>query len=141
VENAQQKNIAKLKHAYRLWNETRGGSVDEWTKLFTEDIVIHPPGGYDAGSGFFREFKGRDAANAYFSELGDCWEMIHFTPEQFIAEGDLVVVLSRVAFRCKSTGKTAASMKADFFLFRNGAIAEFRDFFDTACVLAAQGDD
>ncbi len=58
-----------------------------------------------------------------------------------IADGDRVVVLSRVSFRNKLTGKTATSHKADFFRFRDGSVSEYRDFFDTAGALAAQAAD
>lgn len=134
-------NVAKLQQAYQLWNETRGASVDEWTKLFADDILVHPPGGHDAGSGFFQKCCGKVATDGYFSSLAESWELVYFIPEEFIAEGDRVVVLSRVAFRSRATGKTIESNKADFFRFRDGAIAEFRDFFDTAGVLAAQTPD
>jgi ketosteroid isomerase-like protein len=134
-------NIANLQRAYQLWNDTRGGSVDEWKKLLSDDDEVHPPGGLDAGSGFFQKCCGKVAADAYFSSLAADWELIYFIPEEFIAEGDRVVVLSRAAFRSRATGKTAESYKADVFRFRDGAIAEFRDFFDTAGVLAAQAAD
>ncbi|MDR3623301.1 MAG: nuclear transport factor 2 family protein [Paludisphaera borealis] len=140
MEDVQQ-NIAKLRQAYQLWNDTRGGSVSEWMNLFADDVVLHPPGGHDAGTGFFQGCKGKVAANAYFSALGDSWELIYFLPEEFIADGERVVVLSQVAFRSKATGKTAASHKADVFRFRDGAVAEYRDFFDTAGALAAQRED
>lgn len=137
----REQNIAKLRRAYQLWNDTRGGSVDEWTKLFADDVVLHPPGGLDAGSGFFQKCCGKVATDAYFSSLAAEWELVYFIPEEFIADGDRVVVLSRVAFRSRVTGKTAESYKADVYRFRDGAIAEFRDFFDTAGALAAQAAD
>ena len=69
------------------------------------------------------------------------WELIHFTPEEFIADGDRVVVLSSVAFRFRATGKVAESPKADVFRFRDGKIVEFFEFFDTARAFAATRAD
>jgi ketosteroid isomerase-like protein len=140
VEDTKQ-NVARLQRAYQLWNETRGGSVDHWMDLMSDDVVIHPPGGLDAGSGFFRKYHGKADAFAYFSALADSWEMVHFTPEEFIGDGGRVVVLSRAAFRHLKTGKVADSLKADVFLFRDGVIVEYRDFFDTACAMAAQTEE
>jgi ketosteroid isomerase-like protein len=140
VEDTKQ-NIARLQEAYRLWDETRGGSVDHWMDMLADDVVIQPPGGLDVGSGFFRKYEGKNDALAYFSALADSWEMVHFTPEEYIGDGVRVVVLSRVAFRSVKTGKVAESRKADLFRFRDGAIVEYRDFFDTACLMAAQTED
>jgi len=140
VEDTKE-NIARLQRAYQLWNDTRGGSVDHWMGLMADDVVIHPPGGLDVGSGFFRKYEGKADAFAYFTGMADSWEMVHFTPEEFIGDGQRVVVLSRAAFRHLKTGKVADSLKADVFLFRDGAIVEYRDFFDTACAMAAQSED
>ncbi|MDR3623302.1 MAG: nuclear transport factor 2 family protein [Paludisphaera borealis] len=140
MEDVQQ-NIAKLRQAYQLWSDTRGGSADEWLKLFADDVVIPPPGGINVGVGFFKHYRGKSEADDYFSALADSWEVVYFTPEEFIGDGERVVVLSRVAMRCRATGKVAESPKADVFRFRDGAIIEFREFFNTACAVDAEHED
>jgi ketosteroid isomerase-like protein len=78
------------------------------------------------------------AAAAYLAGLVADWELVHFTPHEFIAAGDRVVVLSAVAFRHRGTGKVAESPKADVFRVRGGRVVEF---FDTARALAATRPD
>ena len=61
--------------------------------------------------------------------------------ENPIAQDDRVVVVSRVAFKSRITGKVAQSPKADIFRFRDGKIVEFIEFFDTAAAAAATQSD
>ncbi|HEX4609481.1 MAG TPA: nuclear transport factor 2 family protein, partial [Urbifossiella sp.] len=79
---------------------------------------------------------GKAGAERYFAGLAAEWEMVRFTPTEFIAQGDRVVVLSDVAFCYRPTGKVAESPKADVFRFRDGRIVEFFEFLDTAAAHA-----
>ncbi len=127
--------IGKLRRAYQIWDETKGGSAAEWLALMADDVVLRGPSG--TGLEFASGCAGKDAARAYFTGLAAEWEMVHFTPEEFIAQGDRVVVLSRVAFRSLRTGKVAESPKADVFRFRDGQIIEFVEFLDTHAAVSA----
>jgi uncharacterized protein len=139
--DAGSENVAKLQQAYQLWHNTRGASAQHWLSLMADDVVIRALGGAAAGLDFTRPCQGKTEAERYFSVLALDWEMIHFSPEEFIAQGDRVVVLSRCAFRFRRTGKIAESPKIDLVRFRNGMIVEFTEFFDTAKVLAAVCSD
>jgi ketosteroid isomerase-like protein len=136
-----QNHVNKLRHAYQLWNDTLGGSVQTWLGLFTDDIVIRSLGDENPRLEFAKSRQGKSGAEQYFAELGSSWEMVYFTPEEFIAQDDRVVVLSKVAFKSRITGKTAQSPKADIFRFRDGKIVEFLEFFDTAAAQAATHAD
>ena len=134
-------NVAKLRQAYRDWQDTRGGSTQRWLDLLSDDVKM---GSLTAGApemAFTKAKRGKAEAEQYLSGLLADWEMIHFTPEEFIAQGDRVVVLSSVAFRHRGTGKVAESPKADVYRFRDGLIVEFFEFFDTARALAAARPD
>jgi ketosteroid isomerase-like protein len=133
--------VNKLRHAYQLWNDTRGGSVQTWFELFADDIIMRSLGGENPQLDFAKSRNGKSGAEQYFAELGSSWEMVYFQPEDFIAQDDRVVVLSRVAFKSRITGKVAQSPKADIFRFRDGKIVEFVEFFDTAAALAATQAD
>jgi ketosteroid isomerase-like protein len=130
-------NVETLRQAYQLWNDSRGESVQSWLDRFAEDITIHSLGGGKAGLEFGKSRHGKVEAEVYFAELGAAWEMIYFTPEEFIADRDRVVVLSRCAYRSRLTGKVAESPKVDIFRFRDGKIVEVSEFFDTAAAVAA----
>jgi hypothetical protein len=134
-------NVARLREAYRQWHDTRGGSSETWLALMTEDVKMRSLGDGAPGVEFARENAGKAAAAGYFAGLAEGWEMDHFTTNEFIAQGDVVVVLSAVAFRHRGTGKLVRSPKADVVRFRDGAIAEFFEFYDTAAILAGTKPD
>lgn len=129
-------NVGKLRHAYKSWHDTRGADARPWLDLMADDVKTGAVSDGAPEMAFTKSRCGKAGAAKYFSELHADWEMIHFTPEEFVAQGDRVVVLSKVAFRFRKTGKVAESPKADFFRFRDGLIVELFEFFDTAGAFA-----
>ena len=134
-------NVGQLRQAYQLWNDTRGGSAQHWLDLMADDVTMRSVTAGAPGMAFTKANQGKGEAAQYFAGLAADWEMVHFTPEEFIAQGDRVVVLSSCAFRYRKTGKAVESPKADVFRFRGGLIVEFFEFFDTARALAATRPD
>jgi ketosteroid isomerase-like protein len=135
--NTPDENVAKLRDAYRQWHDTRGGSTQVWLDLMADDVRMRSVSEGAGGMDFTRPSSGRAGAEKYFAGLVADWELIRFTADEFIAQGDRVVVLSLVAFRHRGTGKVAESPKADVFRFRDGKVVEFFEFFDTAAAFAA----
>ena len=134
-------NVGKLRRAYQLWHDTRGGSAQHWLDLMAADVTMRAITDGAHGMAFTKANHGKAEAEQYFAGLAADWEMIHFTPTEFIAQGDRVVVLSTVAFRYRKTGKVVESPKADVFRFRDGQIVECFEFFDTARAFAATHPD
>ncbi|QEL15098.1 nuclear transport factor 2 family protein [Limnoglobus roseus] len=130
-------NVAKLQKAYERWHETKGASVPDWLAIVSDDVILRSPGDVAAGSAFTGGHKGKGAVEAYFSGLNADWEMVHYTVDEFIEQGDRVVVLSRVAFKSRKTNKVATSAKADVFRFRGGEVVELVEFFDTFAAVSA----
>ncbi|WP_406693652.1 nuclear transport factor 2 family protein [Singulisphaera sp. Ch08] len=136
-----QDHVNALRQAYQQWNSTRGENAQVWLDLFSDDITMRSLGGDAAAFDFAKPRHGKADAEQYFADVLAAWEMVHFTPEDFIAEADRVVVVSRVAYKYRETGKVAESPKADIFRFRDGKVIEFTEFFDTAAALAATQPD
>jgi uncharacterized protein len=59
------------------------------------------------------------------------------TFEEFVAQGDKVVVPGHVRLRIKQTGKTCETHFLHFFTVRDGKLASWRDFFDTFALAQA----
>lgn len=140
MTNAQD-NVKKLRQAYANWHETRGGSVEHWLSLLADDVTLRSITDGAPGMPYTKANRGLADAKRYFADMLVDWEMIHFTPHEFIAEGDRVVVLSDVAFRYRKTGKLVESPKADVYRFRDGKIVEVFEFFDSARALAATREE
>src|ERR671924_658353 len=130
-------NVAKLKDAYRRWNETKGKDTSMWTKLFADNVRLRSLAGGRPGLEFTLECGSATDVDRYFAGLTTEWEMIYYTTEQFAVDGDRVVMLGSTSWRHKKTGRVFDTPKADLVTFRAGQIVEFFEFYDTEMVLAA----
>jgi ketosteroid isomerase-like protein len=132
------RNVEALRQAYRRWGETKGGSVDEWMKLCADDIAFGSIAqGRPAGASYLTAYFSRDELKDYFAGLARDWEMIEFVAENFVAQGDRVVMLGRCAWKYRKTGKVVWTPKADSWRFNDGKAIEFYEYYDTAQVHAA----
>lgn len=132
-----QQNVASLRAAYQFWHDTRGASVDRWLEIMADDVVVYSLGTTASGLDFSKGMKGKENVRAYFEGLTTEWEMMHYAVDDYIADGDRVVMVGRCAFRSRRTGQAVESPKADVFRFRDGLIVEVREFFDSARAQAA----
>ena len=131
-------NTALLREAYALWNETKGGSVDRWIALAAEDISFGSvAGGAIPGLPFATYYDNRRTLSTYFDLLQRDWEMIYYNAQEFVAQGETVVMRGSTAWRHRKTDKLFATPKLDFWRFRNGRAIEFFEFFDTAAAVQA----
>jgi uncharacterized protein len=126
----------KLRKAYAFWNNNLGSSNQQWMDLMDDNIVFRSLAGGAPGMEFTLDCHGKADLVRYFAGLAADWEMIHYTPEEFIADGDRVVVLSRTAWRNRKTGKSFETPKADVFHFSKGKVVNFFEFYDTYRVIA-----
>jgi ketosteroid isomerase-like protein len=86
---------------------------------------------------YFGERTGREGALEFFRNLGENVEFESFEPGDLIAEGDRVVALGRERGRVRSTGKTFDNRWALVFTIREGMIAGFRCYENTAAIAEA----
>jgi ketosteroid isomerase-like protein len=132
------RNVEILKAAYKRWGDSKGGSADEWFKICADNIAF---GSLAQGAlpavQYMTAYSSRDALKDYFAGLSRDWDMIEYVAEQFVAQGDRVVMLGRCTFRHKKSGKTVSTPKADAWRFSGGKAVEFFEYYDTAQVHAA----
>jgi ketosteroid isomerase-like protein len=128
-------HVSALKEAYRQWHDTKGGSVDHWLSLMTDDVKFRSLANGAAEMQFTRACGSKDDVRRYFNGLASDWKMISYRIDEFIAQGDRVVALGSCSFEHKKTGKVLNTPKADFHKFREGKICEFFEFYDTAQAL------
>jgi uncharacterized protein len=134
-------HVEKLRNAYEQWDGTKAGSVETWAELLADDIVWHSMAGVLPGIELDRPLRGKPEVARYFAELGQSWEMVHYTVERFIAQGDHVAMRGSCAWKSRKTGQVVETHKADFFRFRDGKVVEFWEFYDTAKTIAGHGAD
>jgi ketosteroid isomerase-like protein len=81
--------------------------------------------------------RGRQQVQEFFDEVEQSWNFETFEPREFIAQGDHVICLGRYTGTAKGTGRPFAAEWAMHFALRNGKVARFREYTDTANVLSA----
>jgi len=82
-------------------------------------------------------YSGAAGVTAYFERVSANIEIEEFEVQEIIAQGDRAAVLTRVTARLRSTGQAMTLPKVDLVTVRDGKIASFSEFYDTATVVAA----
>lgn len=77
-------------------------------------------------------WKGPQGVQAFFDELGRIQDFSEFTPREFLSSGDRMFVLGHYASTMRKNGRKAASDWVHIFTVRNGKLAAFLEFTDTA---------
>lgn len=133
----EDRHVETLRDVYRLWRASKGENTRVWLDLLAPTIRFRSLGASAPAIGFSRNGVSPADVQRYFADLARDWEMIDFEVESMIAQGDRVAVLASCAWRNRHTGKITTSLKADFFRFENGLVAEFAELFDTANAVEA----
>ena len=124
---SEQQNVQTIKDAYAAFGR---GDVAAILALLTDDVTWELPGPAEIPYAGLR--RGRDGAAEFFRRLAESDEVQVFEPRRFLADGNLVVVLGRYEARVKATGKTAADDWVHVFEFRDGKVASWKEYYDTA---------
>jgi len=131
------RNVELLKDAYGRWHESKGASVDHWMTIVADDVRFGSLAQAAPVMSFACNYDSRESLRGYFDGLLSDWEMIHYTVDEFVAQGDAVFMRGSTAWRHKRTGKAVETPKIDFWRFRDGEAVEYYEYYDTARVLAA----
>lgn len=127
-----QSNRPILENAYQAWHKTKGGDTDCWLGIIAEDVTFGSSAEGETSLPFAGPHKGRAELNNYFAGLLGDWDMLHYTVHDYIEQGDRIVALVTTAWHNKKTGKSFEVAKADAWTFKNGKVAAFFEYYDTA---------
>jgi len=133
-----EQNKAIIMKIYDNYGASKGQDTIDLFDVLADDCLWRSPGS-DLQFAFATEGRGPDYIRQLFETLYEEWEQVHYTPAEFIAEGDRVVMLGACGFRNKKTGKVLETNKADFFKLKDGKIVEFQEFWDTLKAADAEG--
>jgi uncharacterized protein len=131
------RNVELLKDAYGRWHDSKGASVDHWMSIVADDVRFGSLAQAAPVMSFACNYDSRESLRGYFDGLLSDWEMIHYTVDEFVAQGDAVFMRGSTAWRHKRTGKAVETPKIDFWRFRDGKAVEYYEYYDTARVFAA----
>ena len=75
--------------------------------------------------------RGRNAVLEALGGIAKDYMLERYVPKIIVVEGDRAAVMSEVAFKQRSTGRTVTCQLANFLRFRDGRLIEFREFANT----------
>ena len=130
-------NVDKLRQAYQAWHDTRGKSYDIWLDLLDDCVKLRSLAGGAPEMECSAPRDGKAAIRDYFTTLDRDWEMIFYHADEYVTEGDRVVMIGRCGWRHKGTGKEVESPTVAYWKFKDGKVVEFFEFYDTAKAFAA----
>jgi ketosteroid isomerase-like protein len=85
-------------------------------------------------------WKGPQGVQSFFDELARLQDFSEFTPREFLFAGGRVFVLGHYAATMRKNGRKAASDWLHIFKVRDGKVAAFPEFTDTAAFARAWKD-
>jgi uncharacterized protein len=119
-------NVQIIQQAFTDFSK---GNIPAIIKLCTEDVVW---GSFKVpGVSFSGQFFGKEGAQEHFSELAENVDFSVFEPREFIAQGDVVMVLGHQAGLVKTTGKRFDSDWCFYFKMNEGKLQRFFSFADS----------
>ncbi len=137
--SVEDENVSILRQAYQEWHDSKGASPDRWLAAMDDEVDSRSLADGAESVQFTSRRKSRQEVVDYFSGLAEGWEMIHYTVDEYVAQGDRVVALGSTSWRNRQTGAVFDTPKVDVWRFRDGRAVEFFELYDTAMVLAAAG--
>ncbi len=125
-------NVQIIKDAYAAFGR---GDIPALLQMLTEDVSWYLPGPPDIPPAGRR--TGRDQVAEFFVKLNESDEVLAFEPHAFFSDGDTVVVLGRYNARVRKTGRITDFEWVHVFTMRDGRVATWEEFYDTAAAAEA----
>ena len=131
---SEAQNTLGVQDAYAAFGR---GDIPALLSNMTDDIHWRAVIGVATHVPFSDEVRGKAAVAEFFKKVSETEDFEQFEPREFVAQGDTVVAIGHYRARAKATAKTFDSDFVKVFTLKNGKIAAFREFTDTAAVNAA----
>jgi ketosteroid isomerase-like protein len=125
-------NVQKVKELFAAFARNQIAAVPS---MLDENVDWQNYG--PAEMGYTTPRRGRAQVMEFFKQIDELFDHEQFQADEFIAQGDHVAVTGSELVRAKSSGVSLTNQWCMIFTFRNGKIARFRAYEDTASVLVA----
>jgi uncharacterized protein len=110
-------NVETSKKGYAAFDK---GDVETVLNDYDDNVEFVVPG----NSALSGTYRGKDGVTDLFQKVGE--KNFKITPERFLADDDVVVVLSKVNVGGES------GLQADAFTYRDGKVVNAQSYWDTA---------
>lgn len=119
----EQQNVKAVQECYAAYGRK---DLDKFFACMTPDIdweLTDVP-----GVAFTGKRKGCEQIAEYFEQFDEKLTIREFTPKEFIAQGEKVVVLGHSAWTTKETNNDIESDWVHVFTLRDGRVSAFREY-------------
>jgi ketosteroid isomerase-like protein len=124
-------DIEVLRRGYEAFGR---GDIDAVAEDFTDDIEFVGPSGQAAGA-----YMGKAAVAGLLAGMRARWDDLTWAPDEFVREGETVVVLGHMEGTAKVSGTRVRIPFAHVWRLSGGKTRHGRAYTDTAAVAAALG--
>jgi hypothetical protein len=131
---SEAQNTKVVQDAYAAFGR---GDIATLLGFMTDDIHWQPVIGTATHVPFSGERKGKTGVGEFFEQVAAAEDFQQFEPREFVAQGDKVVALGHYRAVTKATGKPFESDFVMVFTLRDGKVATFQEFSDSAGINAA----
>jgi ketosteroid isomerase-like protein len=121
--------------AEKAYASFKAGDIKTLLQSMSEDVTWETPELDNVP--FSGKRRGRSEVGEFFSTLTELMDPRSFEPQEFIAEGDKVVVLGHYVWQVKANKRTFESDFAHAITVRGGQITSFHEYTDSAAVAEA----
>ena len=128
---AEEQNIGVVQRGYEAFGR---GDIESLLALLDETITWSTPGPADLPMAGNR--RGRAGVAEFFQTLVATVDVLRFEPKQFVAQGDVVVVLGDDTSRVKATGVSIEFEWVHVFTLRDGKVIAFKEYGDVSALVA-----
>ena len=118
------------KVAKQISETFNSGDVEGFLNLFSEDSSWDSPELENVP--LKTTFSGRDKLAEFLAGIDKYEEFLKIEPQEFIAQGNRVVILGELHVRSKITGKEYNSGFAHIVKIQDGKVVSFLEYFDNA---------
>ncbi|HXG23813.1 MAG TPA: nuclear transport factor 2 family protein [Chthonomonadales bacterium] len=132
MRDNESKNVQLVADIYAAFGR---GDIAFVLNALAEDVEWHFPG--PEGIPLAGNRRGRQQVAQFFTVIGETLDVEAFGVEEIIAQEEKVIALGHERMRCKTTGRTYETCWAHVFTLRDGKIASFREYTDTAAIAHA----
>jgi len=129
---SERENVSVVQSVFEAFGR---GDVEALLKLLTDDVRWMVSGPTEVP--YMGDRRGREQVKEFFIALGSNVEFERFEPQEFVAQSERVVVLGSERGRVRCTGKDFDNDWAMVFTVRDGRVAQFRSYENTAAVADA----
>lgn len=109
----------------KMFSAFGSGDVEQFVATVSEDTVWIYHGTHIIPAGTFEKKEG---VRTFFTNIMERTEIINFEPQQFIVEGNMVVVLCREHQRVKRSGSELKQQWVQIYTVENNLITKMEEF-------------